>query len=317
MIKGQNLQAYNKNKTVVIDADSFAYRIGPLAAEQGLYNDFQPDTDTDFESEDSDSFVGEAISSGDKSISIVEALAYDFIDTEVEKIKKATKCDHAILVLTCGGLLTSAIDHLIALDPITYQYLDQYKTYENFRFGVAEVLEHAYKHNRAKLEPPAGAKESMIAMIKHFDVIIGQNCEADDIVCNLAKQGFMISAIDKDVLMQTKGVSYNYMKEEFIQRTESDTVFYKYFQAITGDPSDGYKGIPRVGPVGANKIINVEMTEPELFNATLEAYEEADLGIDECLATIRLADMHQVAVIDRDSHLVILYTPPEECMENI
>ena len=64
---------------------------------------------------------------------------------------------------------------------------------------------------------------------------------------------------------------------------------------IAGDPSDGYKGVPGVGKVGATKALAPLTTEKQMYDATLALYKLKGLGLGECLQTGIMASMHQVS----------------------
>jgi len=187
-----------------------------------------------------------------------------------------------------------------------------------FRYAIAEEnLEHGYKHSRTS-KPLGGYITMMTAAVRYFDAYMFDYLEADDAIVAVQSSDpdkYILAAMDKDVLNQAIGTHINYHKLEddwLFETGVKKAKYYKYWQAIVGDPSDGYKGVPRIGKVGAEKFINPDMTEVELWNNTLAAYKSKGLGVKECLATLRLADMQQATYNKEDeSFSLVLYEIPE------
>jgi 5'-3' exonuclease, N-terminal resolvase-like domain len=83
--------------------------------------------------------------------------------------------------------------------------------------------------------------------------------EADDVVSGLSaiyrKEGeaSIILSPDKD-LNQIPGWHYDYKKSIFHYSVEEEADLFFWTQMLTGDGSDGVKGIPKIGPVKAKEI---------------------------------------------------------------
>ncbi len=181
----------------------------------------------------------------------------------------------------------------------------------NFRYDYVDD----YKAQRKDSRPPAGLPElwSHIFSITEVDsipckVYVVDGAEADDTVVFLKTQNpedIMIAALDKDVLFQSVGTHYNYGKKELVFVTAPAATKYLYFQMIVGDPSDGYKGVPGVGKVGAGKALAGLDTEKEMYDATLKLYKKKGLGLGECIQTGILASMHQVTSVKYEGNRII------------
>jgi DNA polymerase-1 len=196
---------------------------------------------------------------------------------QVENILYATGCDSALLVFSG-------------------------KT--NFRsdFPIS------YKENRKSSRKPEGFEEILQHAKDTFTTVTVDGIEADDYVVDLKTKkpdDYVLSAIDKDVLYQTEGVHYNYSTGEDITTTKWDSIYYAYFQTLTGDTTDGYKGCPQVGVVKAEKILKDLETEEALWDTVVETYESKGLTEEDALWTMRLANMHQY-----DGQAVKLWNPP-------
>jgi len=298
---------------LVIDADSIAYKladkcivVGDAAAkgfeaEDGFSgNELETTRLEHHTDEDGHSYVIET------SIEIAKQLVQDYIDDMIDNandilavtaepvdFQEKPKIEDYVLFLTAG----QKVSHL---------YKQKYG-YDNivkcFRYEIADdSLEHGYKHKRIS-KPLHGYITIMEAMALHFNSEMFDYIEADDVcvsLCNTYPEEFFLAALDKDVLNQTVGNHLNYGKlgtDEALYNTSSKyAIFYKYWQTILGDPTDGYKGIPGVGKVGAAKMINPDMSEAEMYDIILNKYISKGLGEQEFIATMRLADMTQVKI---------------------
>lgn len=255
-------------KHLIIDADSLAYRI-PHANRVMLTEPIE-------EIEVEDDGLGEFSEVG---------WAKAAIQKELDYFLKLTKCETYELHMTANTRLAHVFRNKYGRDPEPC-----------FRYAIADDLSKGYKSNR-KAEPLVGYEEVYTSLVEDFDAHVHDVWEADDMVVALKRFGSdddMLCALDKDVLNQTEGAHYNYGKIEQHITSHKEALFYKYWQAIVGDPGDGYGGVPGVGPAKAKNLINVEMSEKELWNAVVKAYKSKGLGETEALATVRLADMRQL-----------------------
>ena len=136
----------------------------------------------------------------------------------------------------------------------------------NFRY----TLYPEYKAHRPKEKPfwLEKCREYLKATF-NAEVIDGQ--EADDALGIAQTEDTIICSIDKDLLM-IPGQHYNFVKDEFITVTPDEGIKHFYMQCLTGDRADNIKGIEKIGPKKAEKILAGCVTEQELFNAVREAY---------------------------------------------
>jgi DNA polymerase-1 len=167
-----------------------------------------------------------------------------------------------------------------------------------------------YKQNRKNLRKPLNFKELMeYVFSKYPDSIMCEDYEADDYVVYLkTKQpdDYLLCAIDKDVLFQTEGTHYNFGTGEEIWVSPLEAIRFAYFQTLTGDVTDGYKGCPGIGKVRAEKILEQAETEYEEEGGNQEAiywkhivktYESKGLTEEDAINTMRLANMHQLVEV--------------------
>ena len=170
-----------------------------------------------------------------------------------------------------------------------------------FRYEISTVLPNVYKSNRKYKDVSKHWEPLLICMAKEFNTFCHDYVEADDVVVLRKKEypEWLLCAIDKDVLNQVEGIHFNYGRLEPVVTSEKYARYYKYYQAIVGDPGDGYKGVPGIGKTKVQLYINEDMTEKELWDATVSCYASKGLSADMALATLRLSDMTQLTYAEK------------------
>ena len=168
----------------------------------------------------------------------------------------------------------------------------------NFRYNIFPD----YKNKR----PPRS--ESRIALMKMILerlrpwVEIHKDVEADDVVIYYAKQGWMVSAIDKDVINACPTFCYDYNKYVWNQpKSEMQIESWYLMQALMGDSTDCIPGAKGIGEKGAFKIVN-EMSWKS-FAGIIEYFP----SYEDALLSMRLVRMDQW-----NGKEVILWTPDME-----
>jgi len=136
----------------------------------------------------------------------------------------------------------------------------------NFRYTIYPE----YKAHRPK-EKPFWLEKCRQYLIATFNAEVVNGQEADDALGIAQTEDTIICSIDKDLLM-IPGRHYNFVKDEFQEVTNDSGMFHFYMQCLTGDRSDNIKGIEKIGPKKAEKILAGCVTEQEMFNAVREAY---------------------------------------------
>lgn len=202
---------------------------------------------------------------------------YNTFDQLLDTIMYVTDCDDVLLVFT---------------------------GHSNFRMD----LPTSYKENRKDSRKPEGYQKILDYAIANYPSITCDYMEADDYVVwrkTAEPEDWIVCAIDKDVLYQTEGTHYNYGKGEEVEVTAEEATYYAYYQTLTGDTSDGYKGCHGIGPKKADKILGDCENEYEMWQAVVEAYISKSQTEEEALWTMRLANMHQY-----DGTTIKYWNPP-------
>jgi 5'-3' exonuclease len=143
----------------------------------------------------------------------------------------------------------------------------------NFRYQIATTV--PYKGNRVDKPKPKHLAFLRSHLVKEWGATISEGEEADDtIAIEATKLGdnCVIVSLDKD-LDQICGWHYNFVKRLGYYITPEEALVKLYTQMLTGDAADNIKGLFRIGPVKAAKIIGDTTNELELYNKVLEAYE--------------------------------------------
>lgn len=115
--------------------------------------------------------------------------------------------------------------------------------------------------------------------------------------------------------MQIPGYHYNWAKDDkprWIDFPEADKCFWK--QVLSGDPVDGFSGVPQIGTKKADKIINPlflnkHPAPEEVWTTILEKYQAKGLSEDYALVQARMARILRFEDWDGESQKPILWTP--------
>ncbi len=94
---------------------------------------------------------------------------------------------------------------------------------------------------------------------------------------------------------------------------EDDANYYHFFQTLTGDPTDGYKGLPGCGPKKAEKTLapytDLTFDTENAWKAIVAAYAKAGLSEDVALMNARVARICRYTDYDFQKKEVRLWTP--------
>lgn len=142
----------------------------------------------------------------------------------------------------------------------------------NFREDYAVTA--PYKGNR-KGSKPVHYDEIRWTLFHDYGFKVAVEQEADDSMgieaCRRPGECIIVT-IDKDLDM-IPGEHYNFVKKERYWVSEQEGVYNFYLQILTGDRVDNIIGLRGIGPAKARKIISIDMTEKEMYDAVLKAYD--------------------------------------------
>ncbi len=144
----------------------------------------------------------------------------------------------------------------------------------NFRYEVAKTAE--YKGNRKTVEKPIHLPAVRNHLLLKYNSRLSEGEEADDLIAIAATaigpKKCIIVSTDKD-FNQLEATIYNPFHDTITVIDKWTGLVNFYTQVLTGDTVDNIKGIYKVGPVKAAKLLEGATTEVELYQRCVEAYE--------------------------------------------
>lgn len=149
-----------------------------------------------------------------------------------------------------------------------------YNCYLSGRNNFRKKVNPEYKANRKDKEPPRWLQSCREYLIKEWNAVVSEGCEADDLLgINQHNTDSVCISLDKDLLMIT-GWHFRWLDNEkiFVTPDQGLKAFYK--QMLIGDKSDNIFGVRGIGPVKAAGIIDTLDTEEEMINTVFKLYEE-------------------------------------------
>ena len=189
---------------------------------------------------------------------------------------------------------------------------------ENFR---KRILPTSYKANRAGKVKPQAYAYVVRRMHEEFDTRCIEGLEADDVLGILATtetySDAIILTVDKD-LRTIPARHFNPLKDtKPVLRSEYAADAQWLMQTLTGDTSDGYTGIPGVGPKRAEKILGGDIrqlafsraTPGDLWRRVVAGYRSAKLTEDDALVQARVARILRRSDYDKATKEVLLWHP--------
>jgi DNA polymerase-1 len=166
-----------------------------------------------------------------------------------------------------------------------------------------------YKLNRKDQKKPLGYNHLETYLKEQYLTITQPMLEADDVLGILATDGEfdrnIIISIDKDML--TIPCEYYNMDSEItevIDEKMADHMFF--FQTLTGDSVDNYKGCPGIGPKRATELL---LNKGVRWQTIIDAYEKAGLTEDHALTQARVARILRSKDYNFDKEEINLWTP--------
>lgn len=191
---------------------------------------------------------------------------------------------------------------------------------DNFRKRILPT----YKANRAGNVKPLAYRPTVEAVEAAFECRTIRGLEADDILGILATRDAYSDAIvvslDKD-LRTIPGRHLNPLKEpKPVLRSVYAADAQWLMQTLTGDTSDGYTGIPRVGPKKAEAILGGDVkavalrreTAHALWPRVASAFVKAGLSEAAALVQARVARILRNEDYDKVTKEILLWTPKGE-----
>lgn len=217
-----------------------------------------------------------------------------FADFEEVKATFISRLNNAIETALAHHHYTGDYDILLCLsDPN-----------DNFRRRVLPT----YKAHRKGQKPLCYWK--LCEWMKHEgDVYIRPSLEADDCIGILAtmeknRGNCLIISGDKD-MKTLPGRQYDFLRGIYAELSEEDADRNFLMQTLTGDPTDGYSGCPKIGAVNAARILDEDCS----WAAVVRAFEKQHLTEQDALTQARVARILRAEDYDFKKKEVRLWIP--------
>jgi DNA polymerase-1 len=177
----------------------------------------------------------------------------------------------------------------------------------NFRYAILPE----YKSNRADMEPPKLLSILKDHMRDNHPWKSEKYLEADDLMGIYGTRypnKYVLATIDKD-FKSLPCTLFNWDKDSEPHRiSEEEADFWFHYQWLTGDPSDGYKGVYRVGDKKARAILDA--VEPfEWSKAVVETYADKCYSWKEIMQQCHMAKILRHQDYDFKRNEVRLWYP--------
>lgn len=147
---------------------------------------------------------------------------------------------------------------------------------KNYRDDMYPDYKQTTMRVKGRKEKPEHFIKVKEFLYERDEVVVGDNIEADDLLGILSRQlgdNCVIVTVDKD-MDQLSGIHYNpkYNKERYyiVDQEQADRFFLK--QLLMGDAMDKIPGLPKYGPIKAEKIIDSCTTVLEAASTVLDHY---------------------------------------------
>lgn len=175
---------------------------------------------------------------------------------------------------------------------------------ENFRKTVAP----SYKSARKSVRKPIVFRPLVEWVKGHYSPIIKPTLEADDVIGLLSTapdfKGIVVSD-DKD--MQTLATTI-YRSGVLTTVTPEQADHFWMLQTLTGDSTDGYSGVPGIGPKTAEKLLTGK-TLRENWPHVVNAYRAKGMTEEDAVMNARLARILRHGDWDDNKNEVKLWNP--------
>lgn len=195
----------------------------------------------------------------------------------------------------------------IARDTGSSTYAVAFSGGDNFR----KQLSPSYKAHRKGRKPLAylRVREAMEAKwrCKSFEGLEGDDLLGIWQTCGKLGDTIIWTA-DKD-MKGIPGKLWDHKLGKVVEISEDEANRFWMTQVLTGDTSDGYKGLPGCGPKSAEKILGPWQGLPALWEAVKGAYQEAGLGEEDALLQARLARILRAEDWDSQNKEIKLWKP--------
>jgi len=167
-----------------------------------------------------------------------------------------------------------------------------------------------YKANRKNKRKPLALKKVIEQISERYESVSYTGLEGDDVMALLATSkkypNPIIVSVDKD-MRSVPCTLFAGEDMELITKKKADRHWMK--QCLTGDASDNYKGLDKVGPVTAEKILGDLKNLDAMWEKVIEEYKKRKQTISDALLNARLSRILREGDYNYKTGEVKLWTP--------
>ena len=236
--------------------------------------------------------------------------------------------DADYIVYKCCAATETEIDFGEDLIVVTSRFSEAYEYVERELYNIASDLgcfddsilffsdsvnfrksiDPAYKGHRNR-KKPCGYKRVINKLKEDYHVVIMPTLEADDALGIYATKepGHIICSPDKD-MRQIPGQLFD-LTQEVVEITPEMGDRWHLIQAMAGDQTDGYAGIPGIGIKRAEALLEANGAT---WQTVVDAFAAKDLDESVALMNARLAKILQVNDYDFTNQEPRLWNPSSD-----
>lgn len=228
----------------------------------------------------------ERIDWGDGQVSVTQKRELwecaEKLEENIEAVARKLKCDEIIVCLT----------HEIEFRKIILPSYKAHRDPSKKPAYLKQLKQHLLETYRSYKKPGLEADDCMGILSTHPTLVPGKK---------------VIVSIDKD-LRQIPGWLFNPDKDtkpRLIKAADGDR--FHMMQTLTGDPVDGYKGCPNIGPKRAAAILEPNYCWSDVW----DAFAGKGITFEDALTQARVARICRWQDYDYKKQEVILWNPPK------
>ena len=236
-------------------------------------------------------------------------------------------CDADFIVYKCCAAAESEIDFGDDVIVVTSTFKDAYSCVKRElnkianKFGSFDEMilffsdsknfrkdiQADYKGHRNR-KKPCGYRRVINKLSEEYSVIKMPTLEADDAMGIYATKypGNIIVSPDKD-MKQIPGMLWNF--DESFTITKEDGAKWHLIQAMAGDNTDGYAGVPGIG---VKRAVALFEEKGYSWKTVVDAFKEKDLSEEIALTNARLARILTTEDYDDEKTEPILWNPSSD-----
>lgn len=164
-----------------------------------------------------------------------------------------------------------------------------------------------YKLNREGKRKPLAYSKAVEWVRQNFECYQRNRLEADDLLGILGTDPTLNTVIvsgDKD-MRSIPCHFYDLLHDMYYDTTLDEANYWHLYQTLVGDTADNYKGCPKVGEVGATKLLSKNCS----WQAVVDAYAKAGLTEEDALLQARVAYILRYTDYNPKTNKIKLWTP--------